>query len=83
MILNEIMCLANKGIVVSYEVIDQIENGHKQLDPAIPLKTYTVYITPKSSCHDSVDCQNFDDLKIGLEWGIKEAKKYLKVKDNV
>ena len=76
------MQLTNKGVVVSYDVIDQIENGHKQLDPTIPLKTYTVYITPKSSCHSWVDCQNFDDLKAGFEWGIEEAKKYLKVKNN-
>jgi hypothetical protein len=81
-IIKEIMELTNNGIVVNFDVIDQIENGHQKLDPTIPQKTYTVYVTPISSQHDWVDCQNFDDLERGLNWGIKEAHKYIYENNN-
>lgn len=81
MVLAEIMRLADEGLAINYDVVDQIENGHKQLNPTMPQKTYTVYITPvaNGTGHDWLDCQNFDNLETELKWGgVKEAKKHLK-----
>ena len=80
-ICTEIEELANKGIAIDYNIIDQKING--ELERYGDIKTYTVYIREVWSYGEAIDNQSFDHLEEALKWGIKVGKKYLKKKSHL
>lgn len=78
-ILTKIEDLANKGLSINYDIIDQKEIGTLEYKPDTQLKTYAVRICEISTDgHDPIEIESFDSLKEGLERFIKYADEYLK-----
>lgn len=76
-ILTKIEEIANKGLAINYDIVDQEENGYKKVDPSIPLKTYTVHISEISNFNDPIEYESFNSLKDGLKYFIKYAEECL------
>jgi len=78
-LLSKIEDLANKGLAINYEIVDQDENGTREYNPTIQLKTYTVGISEISTVeHDQIECGSFDSLEEGIKYFIKYAEECLK-----
>jgi hypothetical protein len=75
-IFEEIEALANKGISIDYNIIDQNINGEHERYP--DMKTYTVYVREVWSCGEPIYDESFDHLEDALKKGIKVAKEYLR-----
>lgn len=70
------MDIADKGLYIEYNIIDQNMEGTTRYRSVIKIKTYTVYI---SNLNEWIWSQSFDDLETGLICAVKEAKKLLDV----
>jgi len=77
-ILAKIEELANKGLAINYDIIDQKEEGTTKYRPGTQLKTYTVRMCDISTCgHDPIIIESFDSLQEGLKYFINYAEEYL------
>lgn len=77
-IFEKIKKLENKGIIIDYMAIDQIEGGMKNEveNGDVPRITYTVYV--KKIDGEEIHCESEDTVKEALITGIIEGEKYLK-----
>ena len=68
----------NHGVFISYEIINQINNGESEAIKGglIPQFTFTVYVT--SSDGEEIEIQSHDELDVALLNGINIAESYIK-----
>ncbi len=77
-ILKQIEDLAQKGIKVEYNIVDQFINGNKK-DVGkgyVPRITYTVYVTIIED-EQEIYSESCDELEIALKQGVNASNEYL------
>lgn len=65
------------GIFISYEIVNQINNGESKAVKCdlIPQITFTVYVT--NSEGEEIEIESHDDLEVALQRGINIAENYI------
>lgn len=65
------------GVFISYEIVNQINNGESKAvkDGLIPKFTFTVYVTNLEG--EEIEIESHDDLEVALQSGINIAENYI------